>query len=148
MYSHILIATDGSPLSLKAARAGAELAKKAGAKLTAVYVIPSFAPGYAGEGLYFSNVYNEKEYMLGMKAVAQKALAKVEAAAGKAGVSFASSVMVSPTPWEGILKAASKLKCDTIVMSSHGRSGLAGVVLGSQTTRVLAHSKLPVLVCR
>ena len=148
MYSHILVPTDGSALSLKAARAGAELAKKLGAKLTAVYVIPTFVPGYIGDGLYLATLPSEEDYMLGMKAEAQTALKKVEAAAAKAGIKSASTSIVSLTPWEGIIKAASKLKCDTIVMSSHGRSGLAGVVLGSQTNRVLVHSKIPVMVCR
>src|SRR5258706_14629564 len=76
MFSKILVPTDGSPLSLKAAHAGAELAKKLGATLTAVYVIPPFEPGYAGEGLYFSDAANRKEYVDGVNAVAQLALDK------------------------------------------------------------------------
>ena len=148
MFSHILVPTDGSPLSLKAARAGADLAKRLDAKMTALYVIPPFTAGYAGEGLYFSTSINEKEYMNGMNDVAEKALAKIAAAARQAEVRYDSMSVVSTSPWEGIIKAASKLKCDAIVMSSHGRSGLSGVVLGSQTQRVLTHSKIPVLVCR
>ena len=148
MYTHILVPTDGSALSLKAARAGADLAKKLDAKMTAVYVIPPFTPSYVGDGLFFSTTMNEKQYTEGTKAVAEKALAKVAAVARQAEVKYDSTVVVSPSPWEGIIKTASKLKCDTIVMSSHGRSGVSGVVLGSQTNRVLTHSKLPVLVCR
>ena len=148
MFTHILVPTDGSPLSLKAARAGAELASKLGAKLTAVYVIPTFVPGYAGDALYFANLSYEKEYLQGMEAQGEKALAKVATAAAKAGIQAASTTIVSPSPWEGIIQAAAKLKCDTIVMSSHGRGGLAGVVLGSQTNRVLVHSTIPVMVCR
>ena len=148
MYNHILVATDGSALSIKAARAGAELAKRLNATMTAVYVIPPFVPEYVGEGLFFSTALNKKEYIDGMTAWAGKALAKVAAVARQSDIAFDSTTIVSPSPWEGILKAASKLKCDTIVMSSHGRGGLAGVVLGSQTHRVLTHSKIPVLVCR
>ena len=148
MYKHILVPTDGSTLSLKAARAGADLAKKLDAKMTAVYVIPPFQPGYAGDGLYFADTLNKDAYMDGMQRAADKALAKVAAKARAADVKYDSTSIVSPSPWEGIIAAASKLKCDTIVMSSHGRSGVAGVVLGSQTHRVLTHSKIPVLVCR
>jgi|SRR5579862_837955 len=148
MYDKILIPTDGSPLSLKAARAGAELAKRLGATLTAVYVIPSFQPVYAADGVYFSNTFSQKEYIDAMKATAQQALDKVAAIARKLDVACDERSMESPSAWEGIIKAAAKFKCDTIVMSSHGRSGIAGVVLGSQTQRVLTHSKIPVLVCR
>ena len=148
MYSHILVPTDGSPLALKAARAGAELAKKLDAKMTAIYVIPPFVHGYVGDGLAFSTGMSEEEYMAGTKAAAQKALAKIAAVARDAEVKYDSTSVVASSPWEGIIKAASKLKCDTIVMSSHGRSGISAVVLGSQTNRVLTHSKIPVLVCR
>ena len=148
MYSHILVPTDGSTLSLKAARAGAELAKKLRAKMTAVYVIPQFQPDYAGEGLYFSSATQKKDYLAGMQAMAEKALTRIVSAAREAGVKCDSTSVVSESPWEGIIGAARKLKCDMIVMSSHGRGGIAGVVLGSQTNRVLTHSKIPVLVCR
>ena len=148
MYTHILVPTDGSPLSLKAARAGAELAKKLGARMTAIYVIPTFVAGYIGDGILFSTALNKKEYMDASKAAAEKALAKVARFARDAEVKYDSASVVSPSPWEGIIKAASSLECDTIVMSSHGRRGISGVVLGSQTNRVLTHSKIPVLVCR
>jgi nucleotide-binding universal stress UspA family protein len=55
---------------------------------------------------------------------------------------------VADQPWEGILKAARGKRCDLIVMASHGRRGIAGLLLGSETTKVLTHSKIPVLVCR
>ena len=139
MYTHILVPTDGSALSLKAARAGAELAKKLDAKITAVFVIPPFVHGYVGDGLAFSTSMNEEEYMAEATAVAQKALAKVAAVVRQAEVKYDSTSVISSSPWEGIIKAASKLKCDTIVMSSHGRSGISGVVLVSQTHRVLTH---------
>jgi nucleotide-binding universal stress UspA family protein len=148
MYSHILVPTDGSTLSLKGARAAADLAKKLNAKMTAVYVIPPYDEPYAGDGIFFHSKVAEKEYMEGMHRVADKALAQVAAFARDAEVVYDSEAVVNPTPWEGIIKAASKLKCDTIVMASHGRGGVSGVVLGSQTNRVLTHLKIPVLVCR
>lgn len=148
MYKNILIPVDGSTLSLKAARAGIELARTTGAKVTALHVMASYAPAYAGEGMFYSNAFTEDQYSATMRANADKMLAKVEALAVKAQVKCAKQAVFFDTPWEGIIKVAGKLKCDTIVMASHGRSGLAGIVIGSQTNRVLTHSKIPVLVCR
>ena len=148
MFRHILIPTDGSALSLKAARVAAGLAVDLKAKVTTLYVIPPYVTPYAGEGLYFAPASSEKDYLAGMRKVADDALLKVEAIVAKKGVACAREATVFDTPWEGIIKRASKMKCDLIVMASHGRGGLAGIVLGSQTTRVLTHSKIPVLVCR
>lgn len=148
MYSHILIPTDGSTLSLKAARAGVELARKLGARVTALHVIESFRPAYAGDGLYYSTAFTEKQYLESMRIGAGKALAKVQSIAEKLDVKCAAESVVHSTPWEGIIKSAAKFKADTIVMASHGRGGIAAVVIGSQTNRVLTHSKIPVLVCR
>ena len=56
--------------------------------------------------------------------------------------------MVNESPYEAIIKQAGKSKCEVIVMASHGRKGLQGFLLGSETTKVLVHSKIPVLVVR
>ncbi len=72
----------------------------------------------------------------------------VSAEARRAGVACATVSPVADQPWEGILKAARGKRCDLIVMASHGRRGIAGLLLGSETTKVLTHSKIPVLVCR
>jgi len=148
MFNHILIPTDGSTLSLKAARYAAGLALELKARVTALYVIPPYMVPYVGEGIYFSTDFTEKEYMTGSREHADKALIRVEAILAKQGVKCVRQSIVHTSPWEGIIKGASKFKCDLVVMASHGRGGLAGVVLGSQTTRVLTHSKVPVLVCR
>ena len=50
-------------------------------------------------------------------------------------------------PYEAIIETAKQRGCDLIVMGSHGRSGIAAIVLGSVTTKVLTHTKIPVLVC-
>ena len=147
MYTHILIPTDGSTLSEKAAREGARLAKDLKAKVTALYVIPPFAPP-SGEGYIFSDEFVQKQYLEGMRKHAQEALDKVKAAASAEKVECEAISVVDHSPWEGIINAASAKKCDAIVMASHGRRGLAGVLLGSETTKVLTHSKTPVLVCR
>lgn len=148
MYSHFLVPTDGSPLSLKGARAAADLAKKVNAKITAVYVIPPYEARYVGEGLYFRNKIDEQSYMDGMRKHADEALAKATAFAREADVPSDSKALVGPAPWQTIIEAAGELNCDTIVMASHGYGGISKVVLGSQTDRVLSHSKIPVLVCR
>ena len=100
------------------------------------------------DGIYFRTNTGEKEYMDQMEAHARKALAKVATYARDAEVACDSEAVVDSRPWQGIINSASKLKCDTIVMSSHGCGGMADVVMGSQTSRVLSHAKVPVLVCR
>ena len=70
------------------------------------------------------------------------------AAAVGSGVSCDKVFVTHDLPWAGIIKAARDRKCDVIVMGSRGRGGLAGLLLGSETTKVLSHSKTPVLVCR
>jgi nucleotide-binding universal stress UspA family protein len=83
-----------------------------------------------------------------MERAARKALALVEIEAEAAGVTWSTVHATADRPWQGILKAAAGRKCDAIVMASHGRGGLGGLLLGSETTRVLAGTKLPVVVIR
>lgn len=149
MYEHILVPTDGSPLSLKAARAAADLAKAVGAKMTAIYAIPPYTPPSGGDGLiYYAEALSPKVYEAHMKKHAEAALAKVQKEAKAAGVACEAVSVVEDAPWNAIVKAAKSRKCDLIVMASHGRRGLSGLLLGSETTKVLTHSKTPVLVCR
>jgi nucleotide-binding universal stress UspA family protein len=148
MYAHILIPTDGSSLAAKGARAGVELAKALGAKATAVYVaMPYSVTVYGDAGVYYAGPSPEEHKRFSEK-VAKKALAPIEADAKKAGVACATLLVTDSEPWKGILKAARSRKCDAIVMASHGRGGLRGLFLGSETQRVLAHSRIPVLVIR
>lgn len=149
MYKHILIPIDGSPLATKGAKAGVKLARALGAKVTALYVAMPYGPATYGDAaaFYYSGP-SPKEHEQFSKEAAQKAFAPIEAAATKAGVACATLLLFESKPWEGILKAARARKCDAIVMASHGRGGLGGAFLGSETQRVLAHSKIPVLVIR
>jgi nucleotide-binding universal stress UspA family protein len=148
LFKHLLIPTDGSALAAKGVRAGVKLARALGARVSGVYVIqPYIAPIYADAAPYVPGTVFA-DYEKAAKAHAKRALALIEREAAKAGVRGASRVVEEMQPWQGILKAARKGKCDAIVMASHGRGGLGGVILGSQTARVLAHSKLPVLVIR
>jgi nucleotide-binding universal stress UspA family protein len=145
VYKHILVPTDGSKLSLKAAREAARLAAPLKARITALYVIPPFSPPSGGEGIAFRLQHVVREYEEGMRKQADEALAKVAAAAGRA---CERSAVVHPNPWEAIISSAKSRKCDLIVMASHGRRGLSALLLGSETQKVLTHSKTPVLVCR
>ena len=148
MYKHILIPTDGSALSMKAAREAVKLAGAGKAKVTALYVVAPYMPPVMGDG-YIPPVNGEmaRRYRESAAKVAAKALDKLAAATG-AKTRCEKVVVVNDQPWAGIIKAARDRKCDVIVMGSRGRGGLAGLFLGSETTKVLSHSKTPVLVCR
>ena len=147
-YKHILVPTDGSSLSLKAAKQAASLAKNLDAKVTAVYVVRPWTPPMSEESAVVASFdHTEAEYRKRADSIADKALAKVAKAAGTT-VKFEKVRVDAFHPWEGIVKAAKDAKCDLIVMASHGRGALGGLVLGSETTKVLSHSTTPVLVCR
>jgi len=148
MYKHILVPTDGSRLSARAIRAACALAQTCGAKLTGVYVVPPYVPPIYAEGMIYVADLGPQRYKELMAKAARKALAVVSAEARRAGVACATAAPLAAQPWEGILKTARARRCDLIVMASHGRRGIAGLLLGSETTKVLTHSKTPVLVCR
>lgn len=142
MYKHFLVPTDGSKVSLKAVKAASKLAKSLKARITALYVIGPFLPPSSGESaLLLRQTGAQKMYEKGMAELAAKALAKVEATAGAAKVRCDMRSVTDFHPWEAIIKAARTQKCDLIVMASHGRRGLAGLLIGSETHKVLMHSK-------
>jgi nucleotide-binding universal stress UspA family protein len=147
LYKHILVATDGSKLSAKAVAHAIALAQALGAKLTAFYASPDYPmPAYA-DGVVYEPV-SRKEYTALAKKEADKILNAVALKAESAGLEFNAAQAIAPAPWEAILAAAKKHKCDAIVMASHGRRGVSALLLGSETQRVLTHSKLPVIVVR
>lgn len=149
MFKHIAIATDGSKLAEKGVRAGVKLAQSLGAKVTGVYVIaPYRAPIYGEAAAYYVPGMSPGEYHKQCEAAARKALAAVKIEAQTAGVPCDTRTVTAPRPHAGILRAARAAKCDAIAMASHGRGAVSGLLLGSETTRVLALSKLPVLVTR
>jgi nucleotide-binding universal stress UspA family protein len=149
VFKHILVPTDGSPLSLKAAKTAVALAKVHKAKITAIHVMAPYVPPTAGDGImYYPESFSPQEYRKAVEKESKKALDKVKAAATAAKVRFDAISVTHDQPWESIVNAAKKAKCDAIVMASHGRRGLAGLLLGSETTKVLTHSRIPVLVCR
>jgi nucleotide-binding universal stress UspA family protein len=148
VYKHILIPTDGSPLATKGAKAGVKLAKALGAKVTVLFVaMPYAATIYGDAAVYYAGPSPEEHKGFSEKA-AKKAFAPIETEAGKAGVACSTLLVFDWKAWDGILKAARTRRCEAIVMASHGRGGLGGLFVGSETQRVLAHSKIPVLVIR
>ena len=123
-------------------------AKTTGASLTGVYVIaPYVAPAY-GEGFLYASYVTSRRYKEITGREAKKALAEVEISAESNGIKYRSATVAAADPWQGIIRAARGKHCDLIVMASHGRRGLSGLMLGSETTKVLTHTKIPVLVCR
>lgn len=145
---HILVCTDGSRLSQKAVKAAVLLARDLGAHLTAYHAMEPFPvmpdPEYAAVLI----AVRPDEWERIQSAGAQAILEKCEAMAAKAGVPYSSRFDSPASPHEGIVAAARKAKCDLIVMASHGRHGIRGLLLGSETNKVLTHSKIPVLVYR
>ena len=145
MYKHILIATDGSELAAKAVTSGIELAKRLGAKLTAVTATEPWTtmmvagdPGAAFPTMEYERVAAEN---------AANILAAVSSMAKTAGVAC-ETVHVMNYPADAIIDTAKSKGCDLIVMSSHGRRGIARILIGSQAVNVLTHSTVPVLICR
>jgi len=146
MYRHILVPTDGSTLSAKAIKTAARLAKVSGARLTGLSVIPpNPMPIYAESVSYGIAPQNYKEIK---EKAAKKALAVVKIEAETSGVEAKTLSLTADQPWRAIIGTARSKKCDLIVMASHGRSGISALLLGSETAKVLTHSKVPVLVCR
>jgi nucleotide-binding universal stress UspA family protein len=148
MFKNVLVPTDGSPLSAKAVKAAVRLAARLGAQVTGVYVLPVNYDRFYTEGVTYLPRLQADQLRAATKREGQKALGHIEAAARAGGVRYAPAMLAAATPWEGILKAAKAKRCDLVVMASHGRRGLAGLLLGSETAKVLTHSKIPVLVCR
>ena len=147
MYKNLLVATDGSKLSGKAVAHAIELAQAVGATITAFYAAPDYPmPAYA-DGIVYELV-SRKEYAKLAEQDADKILGAVAAKARTAKVECKTAYLIATSPWEAILMAAKKHKCDAIVMASHGRRGLSAVLLGSETQKVLTHTKLPVIVVR
>jgi len=146
MFKNILIPTDGSELSQRAVRMAVELARLHQARLTGIHVIPDYHLLIAYEGAF--DPVTEERIEEEAKARAQTYLAFVRKCADDAGVPCDMMCETSDHPHDAILKAAAARNCDLIVMTSHGRKGLAAVLLGSETRKVLTHTRIPVLVVR
>jgi nucleotide-binding universal stress UspA family protein len=145
MYKHILIASDGSDLAQKAVRHGIAFAKEIGAKVTALTVSEPFhfatfdtAMIEDTSATYKTRIASRVATILGAVATAAKA----------AEIECATVHVEDEHPYKAIIEQARAKGCDLILMASHGRRGVSALVLGSETVKVLTHSKIPVLVYR
>ncbi|MEO8165738.1 MAG: universal stress protein [Betaproteobacteria bacterium] len=146
MYKKILLPTDGSALCDSAAQKGIEFAKFANAGVVAFHAIP--ATSYL--------IYTEagpsdilaEQFERDAKVRGQRLVEALERRARDAGVACESVLVTNDHPWEAIVETAATKGCDLIFMASHGRRGLTAMLLGSETARVLTHTKIPVMVYR
>lgn len=146
MFKHIVIATDGSPASEHAAQLAVNLARTHGARLTAVYVVDPYP--YLGVGEI--NPLGFQSYMSAAQAQASQAHAHVEKLCkqGEQAVALDARLVEEVGAASGIVQTAADIGADLIVVGSHGRGGLARLMLGSVSNKVVAESKVPVLVTR
>ena len=145
MYTNILIPTDGSELAGKAVQHGIALAKRIGAKITVLTVLP---PSHALTTDTQMLEDTPTSYQARIQEHAEKTLGAVARAAQAAGVPCEMVHVEQEHPYQAIIDTAKSKGCDLIVMASHGRHGISAIVLGSETVKVLTHSKIPVLVHR
>jgi len=149
MYKHIMLATDGSEASSRAEKECIAFAKAGGAKVTAIHVVSHFHLHYQPWATPKSlHTKIEKEHEEEARGFAQKEMSVLEKRVKAQGVACEGLVVVGDRPYEEIIGNAEKLKCDLIMMASHGRTGLDALLLGSETVKVLTHTRIPVLVVR
>jgi nucleotide-binding universal stress UspA family protein len=145
MFKHILLPTDGSALSEAAIHKGIQFAKSINAKVTGFHVIlPFHVFTFQTEMLEDTKEQFERD----SQAHAERCLDVIKKAAEAAGVRCDTDSVVASHPYDAIIKAAEDKGCDLILMASHGRRGVQGLLIGSETQKVLTHAKRPVLVIR
>lgn len=147
MYKHIMVPIDGSRLSLKALNSAVKLARLAGSRLTVLHVVAPFDPLIYAEG-YVVGAEALKDYEEAAREKGEQHLKRAAGAARRAGVECATRLVTSSFPHKAIIAEARRRNCDVIVMASHGRRGIRAILLGSETTKVLTHCRVPVLVVR
>lgn len=145
MFKHILLPTDGSELSEAAVRNGIDFAKRLQAKVTGLCVVPKDYSSYY-DAEYPGGVKERAEAQ--RKEKAKSYLSVITNAAQNEGVACEVVMKMSDQPYEAIVEMAEQKGCDLIMMASHGRRGVGALLIGSETQKVLTHSKIPVLVVR
>lgn len=145
MFKHILVPTDGSEISKRVIRDCIAFAKEIGAQVTGLNVIPDYSVyAYEAEML----IDNRERFARECIDYANEYLEDIKTAAKEAGVECDTYYVTSDFPYAAIIQAAQEKNCDLIAMASHGRKGIKGLLLGSETQKVLTHSQIPVLVFR
>jgi nucleotide-binding universal stress UspA family protein len=145
MYRNILLPLDGSPPSQLAIEHGLALAKALGSRVTLLHVTPTFRTITADPTLIEDT---SGDYEAASAEQARRILAPAVARAAEAGVPAKDIRVEADQVYEGIIETARSEGCDLICMASHGRHGIAAILLGSETQKVLTHSTIPVLVYR
>ena len=145
MFKHILVPTDGSALSASAVDKALTLARDVKARVT---VMTAVEPFHVLTTTAASLSDTRESYAKHAKAEAQRVLGEAQKKAQALGVSCNTIQVEADQPFKAIIEAAGKNDCDLIAMASHGRRGMAALVIGSETTKVLTHSAIPVLVYR
>jgi nucleotide-binding universal stress UspA family protein len=144
MYRSILIPTDGTEITAKAVASGIALAKALGAQLSTITVKEPFPYSAISE----MQPIPPQEFYDAQERIALNRVKEVVAAADRAGLDCQAFTVEAQHPWEAIVDHANAQSCDLIVMASHGRRGVSALLLGSETTRVLVHCEVPVLVVK
>ena len=147
MFKKILVPTDGSKLSEKAVREAVGLARLAGGEVVALHVYPRY-PGSPYGTFGPADDVMEEAHEQSAQQYAERLFAGVRKQAEAAKVKFEGVLVRNNDVWKSIVAVSTKKRCDVVCMASHGRKGLAGLVLGSETTKVLTHCTVPVLVVR
>lgn len=147
MFKNILVPTDGSTLSRRAIRQAVQLAREQGARVTGLHVVPPYSPDIR-EDFSSRNFVSPQEYAKRSAAAARGHLKVIERAARAAGVACETLHAASSFPHDEIVRTAQRKKCDAIYMASHGRRGIARLLLGSEASKVLALSKVPVIITK
>ena len=144
MYKNILVPTDGSDITAKAVDSAIRLAQTLGARICAISVKEPFPYSTISE----MQPTPPQEFFDAQERIAQQRVQVVVAACAAAGVACEAHTVEAMHHWEAIVEHADRMKCDLLVMASHGRRGVSALFLGSETQKVLTHSTLPVLVVR
>ena len=144
MFKRILVPTDGSDITAKAVQTAITLAREQGASLSTISVKEPFPYSAISE----MQPVPPQEFYDAQERIAAARVKDVADAAGAAGVACSGHTVEALHPWEAILDHAKAQQCDLVVMASHGRRGVAALLLGSETSRVLTHSEIPVLVVK
>lgn len=144
MFKRILVPTDGSDITAKAVQTAIQMAKENGASIFAISIKEPFPYSAISE----MQPVPPQEFYDAQERIATARVKAIVEAAGKAGVTSSAHTVEALHPWEAILDHGKAQQCDLIVMASHGRRGVSALLLGSETSRVLTHSEIPVLVIR
>ncbi len=149
MYRNILVATDGSAHARKAVQHAGRLARESGAQVLLFHAAPHVhAPVYS-VGLAGMSIEQIEELANNARdEEARKLLADARTDLQLPDAQVEELFVISPHPYAAILEAAKSRGCDLIVMAPHGHRGVAGVLLGSETHKVLTHAGVPVLVVK